>query len=259
MVLRIRAMRRQEHSPVWDRDRLQSPHAQPDKAQRVRRMFDAIAPTYERINTLASAGRDRYWRREMVRLVGVRADDVLLDLACGTGDVARAFAEGNPRPCRIIAADFSLSMLKLAAVHSVPGLVLTQADALRLPLAPASVTIVSCAFGIRNFQDLGVGLREVYRVLVPGGRAVILEFTVPTMAIFRHLYRFYVEQVLPAVAWLISRDRTGAYRYLHKSVLSFQSREETVSSLRSAGFSDVSVYPLSWGIVTIYLASKTGI
>ncbi|MGQ9649149.1 MAG: ubiquinone/menaquinone biosynthesis methyltransferase [Phycisphaerae bacterium] len=244
---------------VWDRDRLQSPHAQPDKAQRVRRMFDAIAPTYERINTIASAGRDRYWRREMVRLAAVRPDDVLLDLACGTGDVARAFAQGEPQPRRIIAADFSLSMLKLAAAHSVPGLALAQADALRLPLAPASVTIVSCAFGIRNFQDLGTALREIHRVLTPGGRAVILEFSIPTMAIFRLTYRFYLGQVLPALAWLIGRDHTGAYRYLHKSVLSFPRREEIVSGLRAAGFTDVVVHPLSWGIVTIYLASKAGI
>jgi len=248
-----------KHATVWDRDRLEAPHAQPDKAYRVRRMFDAIAPTYERINTLASAGRDHYWRREMARLADVRPDDVLLDLACGTGDVARAFASGRPRPARIIAADFSLPMLKLASTHPVSGLALAQADALHLPFADGSVTIVSCAFGIRNFQNLDTGLREICRVLAPGGRAAILEFTVPTMAIFRQLYCFYVGQILPALAWVVSGDRTGAYRYLHKSVLSFQSCEEIVSSLKSAGFSDVAVYPLSWGIVTIYLARKAGI
>jgi len=242
---------------VWDRDRLQSPHAQPDKAQRVRRMFDAIAPTYERINTIASAGRDRYWRREMVRLAAVRPDDVLLDLACGTGDVARAFASASPRPAGIIAVDFSLAMLKLAVPRHVNDLTWVQADALHLPLAPAGVTIVTCAFGIRNFQDLGAALREIHRVLTPGGRAVILEFSIPTVAIFRHVYRLYAGHVLPALAWLIGHDRTGAYRYLHKSVLSFPGREEIVSSLRAAGFADVVVHPLSWGVVTIYLASKT--
>jgi demethylmenaquinone methyltransferase / 2-methoxy-6-polyprenyl-1,4-benzoquinol methylase len=243
---------------VWDRDRLESPHAQPDKAQRVRLMFDAIAPTYERVNTLASLGRDRHWRREMVRLAKVRTDDVLLDLACGTGDVARTFAAGTPRPARIIAADFSHSMLELAATRLVAGMGLTQADALHLPLADATVTIASCAFGIRNLQDLGAGLREMHRVLAPGGRAVILEFTVPTMAIFRQLFLLYVGRVLPALARVVSGDRTGAYRYLHKSVLSFQSREEIVSSLKSAGFPDVTVHPLSWGIVAIYLARKPG-
>ena len=251
-------MSEREHSTVWDRDRLEAPHAQADKAYRVRRMFDAIAPTYERINTLASAGRDRYWRREMVRLADVRPDDVLLDLACGTGDVARAFASGNPRPARIIAADFSLPMLRLASARPVSRLALTQADALHLPLADGSVTIVSCAFGIRNLQDLDVGLREMQRVLRPGGRAVILEFTVPEATVFRQLYLCYVGWVLPTLAWLLSRDRTGAYRYLHKSVLSFPGREEIVSSLKSAGFAKVAVHPLSWGIVAIYLARKAG-
>ncbi len=222
-------------------------------------MFDAIAPTYERINRLGSVGRDRYWRREMVRLADVRPDDVLLDLACGTGDVARAFALGSPRPARIVAADFSLAMLKLASTRPVSGLALAQADALHLPFADGSVTIVSCAFGIRNFQNLEIGLREIHRVLAPGGRAVILEFTVPRMAIFRQLYCFYVGQILPALAWVVSGDRTGAYRYLHKSVLSFQSCEEIVSGLKSAGFSDVASYPLSWGIVTIYLARKANV
>lgn len=243
---------------VWDRGRLASPHAQPDKADRVRRMFDAIAPTYERVNTLGSAGRDRYWRREMVRLADVRPDDVLLDLACGTGDVARAFAAGNPRPARIIGVDFSRPMLALAAARPVPGMVLAQGNAQQIPLADASVNIVSCAFGIRNLQDLGAGLREMQRVLRPDGRAVILEFTVPRATIFRQLYLFYVGRILPALAWLLSGDRTGAYRYLHKSVLSFHGREEIVSSLKSAGFADITVHPLTWGIVAIYLARKAG-
>jgi demethylmenaquinone methyltransferase/2-methoxy-6-polyprenyl-1,4-benzoquinol methylase len=252
-------MSEREHDTVWDRTRLEAPHTQPDKAQRVRRMFDAIAPTYELVNTLASAGRDRYWRREMVRVTAVRPEDVLLDLACGTGDVARAFASGDPRPTTIIAADFSRAMLQLARKRPAAGTLFTQADALHLPLANGCVTIVSCAFGIRNFQNLGAGLSEIHRVLAPGGRAVILEFTIPSMAIFRHLYRFYVGRVLPALAWLVSRDHTGAYRYLHKSVLSFPSRVEIVSSLKTAGFSDIVVRPLSWGIVTIYLAGKAGI
>ena len=252
-------MSEQDRDIVWDRNRLEAPHAQPDKAHRVRRMFDAIAPTYELVNTLASAGRDRYWRREMVRLADVRPDDVLLDLACGTGDVARAFASGNPRPARIIAADFSLSMLKLASARPVSRLALTQADALHLPFADGSVTIVSCAFGIRNFQNLDTGLEEICRVLAPGGRATILEFTIPRMAIFRQFYCLYVGRILPAMAWVVSGDRTGAYRYLHRSVLSFQGREEIVSSLESAGFSNVTVHPLSWGIVTIYLARKAGV
>lgn len=250
---------------VWDDRRLQHPHAQPDKAGRVRRMFDAIAPTYELINTLASGGRDAYWRREMVRLAEVRRNDVLLDVACGTGDVARAFAgaedKGVPpgaRPARIVGLDFSPAMLQRAVSRPIERCVFSQGDALRLPIADASVSIVTCAFGIRNFQDLGAGLGEMCRVLRAGGRAVILEFSVPTRAVRRRLYVFYATRLMPMLAGLISGDRTGAYRYLPSSVLSFQQGEELVSSFRASGFAEVRANPLTWGIVTVYVARKAG-
>jgi len=224
-------------------------------------MFDAIAPTYELINTLASAGRDGYWRREMVRLADVRADDVLLDIACGTGDAGRTFASVGPgavRPARIIGLDFSLPMLKRAAARPIcPGR-FCQADALHLPVAEGSVSIISCAFGIRNFGDLAVGLGQMYRVLCPGGRAVLLEFCIPDRPVLGRLYLFYFRRLMPMAAALISRDRTGAYRYLPHSVLSFHGSEEIASCLRSAGFSRVEVHRLSWGIVAIYVAWKTG-
>jgi demethylmenaquinone methyltransferase/2-methoxy-6-polyprenyl-1,4-benzoquinol methylase len=241
---------------VWDARRLNSPHTQHDKRLRVRQMFDAIAPTYELVNALASLGRDRYWRREMVRLAEVKPDDVLLDVACGTGDVARAFANAPVRPRQVVGADFSKSMLGLAARRPIERGEFCQADALHIPLSDASVTIVTCAFGIRNFQDLACGLREMNRVLQPGGRAVILEFTVPTTPVLRRLYLFYFRRLLPLAATLISRDRTGAYRYLPESVLSFQGAGEIESALCAVGFDDVSVKPLTAGIVSIYVAHK---
>lgn len=243
-------------SVVWNEERLSSPHTQQDKRYRVQRMFDAIAPTYERVNAVASLGRDRYWRREMVRMAAVQQGDVLLDVACGTGDVARTFAGATVRPKRIIGADFSAPMLRRAADRPIVNGAFCQADALRLPLADASVSIVTCAFGIRNFQDLGCGLREMGRVLRPGGRAIILEFTVPTRPILRRMYLFYFRRVLPLAATLISRDRTGAYRYLPESVLSFQGSDEIASSLKSAGFDEVAVRPLTVGIVSIYVVLK---
>ncbi len=241
---------------VWDATRLTAPHAQPDKARRVRAMFDAIAPTYELVNAVASGGRDAAWRREMVRLAEVQPDDVLLDVACGTGDVARAFADAAVRPGRIVGVDFSRPMLDLAASRPIAGGAFCQGDGLHLPLADGSVSIVSCAFGIRNFSDLEAGLREMHRVLCPGGRAVILEFSIPTGQPWRAMYLFYFRRVMPLLAGLISRDRTGAYRYLPRSVLSFQGRDAILAILKASGFSQVGVHPLTWGIVAVYVGRK---
>jgi len=241
---------------AWDARRLASPHTQPDKAQRVRRMFDAIAPTYELVNTLTCAGRDQYWRREMVRLARVRPGDALLDVACGTGDVARAFAAAEVRPERIAGVDFSRPMLALAAARPIAGGAFCQADALRLPLAGASVSIVTCAFGIRNFQNLLAGLREMHRVLRPEGRAVILEFSLPRNVVLRRLYLFYINRILPLAAAVISRDRSGAYRYLPRSVVSFSGSDEIAAALRAAGFSNVTCHPRTLGIVSVYVALK---
>lgn len=240
----------------WDDVRLDSPHTQSDKSRRVRRMFDAIAPTYELVNSVASGGRDKYWRREMVRLAAVRADDVLLDIACGTGDVARTFAASPVRPQRIVGADFSASMLVRAAARPIAGGAFVQADALHLPLADASVTLITCAFGIRNFQDLATGLREMHRVLRPGGRAVILEFSLPRPEPLRSLYFLYINRLMPLAATWISRDRSGAYRYLPRSVVSFPASGEIVAALASAGFADAAAHPKTFGIVSIYVAAK---
>ena len=199
---------------VWDEARLEAPHAQTDKSRRVRNMFDAIAPTYEKVNALASAGRDAAWRRRMVQLAQIRSEDILLDIACGTGDVARTFAASQPRPARIIGADFSLPMLQQAMTRPIARGAFCQGDALALPLADASVTLITCAFGIRNFQNLRAGLTEMHRVLQPGGRAVILEFALPEAPVLKQLYMFYFKHILPRMATWISRDRTGAYRYL---------------------------------------------
>lgn len=242
---------------VWDDPRLASPHAQHDKAKRVQRMFDAIAPTYELVNSLGSLGRDRYWRRQMVRLAKVQPDDVLLDIACGTGDVTRTFASAVPRPQRVIGLDFSIPMLEYAASRPIERGYFHQGDALKLPIADASVSITTCAFGIRNFQNLSVGLGEMYRVLKPGGRAIILEFSIPTQPIMRKLYLLYFNRVLPVLASLISRDRTGAYRYLPSSVLSFYSRTEIAAALKEAGFGEVAIRPLTLGVVAVYVALKS--
>jgi demethylmenaquinone methyltransferase/2-methoxy-6-polyprenyl-1,4-benzoquinol methylase len=242
--------------PQWDDQRLASPHTQTDKSRRVQRMFDAIAPTYELVNRVASAGRDKYWRREMVRLARVRPDDVQLDIACGTGDVARTFAQAQVPPAGVIGLDFSESMLRLAAARGFKSGTFVRGDALCLPLAEASVTLITCAFGIRNFQDLQTGFREMYRVLKPGGRAVILEFSLPRWPLLRSAYLFYINRVMPAAATWISRDRSGAYRYLPRSVVSFCSSDEILAGLRSAGFDEAVAHQRTLGVVSIYVAAK---
>jgi demethylmenaquinone methyltransferase/2-methoxy-6-polyprenyl-1,4-benzoquinol methylase len=242
---------------AWDADHLASPHTQEDKARRVQWMFDSIAPTYEFINRVASMGRDRAWRRAMVRLSEVHGEDDLLDVACGTGDVARTFADSKVRPERIVGLDFAREMLTRATDRPRSQSLFLQADAQHLPLINESVSIVTCAFGIRNFQKLSAGLEEMHRVLRPGGRAVILEFTLPENVILRQLYMFYFRRIMPTAATVISRDRSGAYRYLPQSVVSFQGREGIVTALKEAGFERVTTHPQTFGIVAIYVAFKS--
>lgn len=239
---------------IWDETRLADPHAQPDKARRVQHMFDGIAPTYERVNRVLSAGRDAYWRRRAVQLANIQPTDEVLDVACGTGDLARAFAAA--RPARVVGSDFSAGMLALAANRPAP-IEWCRADALGLPFPDRSFDVISCAFGVRNFQDLDAGLREMRRILRPGGRACILEFTMPKSRLLGRLYLFYFRRILPRVAALISRDRSGAYDYLPQSVSTFLDAPSMARSLRAAGFADVEFTQLTLGVATVYIGRVT--
>ncbi len=241
---------------LWDESRLADPHAQPDKAHRVQGMFDAIAPTYELINRLFSGGRDGAWRRAAVKLAKVTGDDDVLDVACGTGDFARAFRDGRITPRRVVGSDFAAQMLIRAAERDQTSMRWVQSDAQKLPYRDGSFSIVSCAFGVRNFQDLDSGLGEMQRVLRDGGRAIILEFSRPPNAIMRAIYEFYSSKVMPIGATLVSGDKTGAYRYLPKSVVSFPDVASFVERLRGVGFSRVETRSLTMGVVTIYAAYK---
>ena len=241
-------------STVWDDGRLVDPHGQPDKAARVRAMFDEIAPTYERVNRVLSAGRDAYWRRRAVELAAVRPDDRVLDLACGTGDFTRAFAAASPRI--VVGCDFAERMLRQAAGRRNGSISWCLGDALTLPFADSSFSVASCAFGVRNWQDLSRGLAEVFRVLLGGGRFVILEFSMPRAPLVARAYQLYFRRVLPTVATWISGDRTGAYRYLPASVAAFINEAGMTASLRAAGFARVEARRLTLGIVTVFVAWK---
>lgn len=247
-------LREPRRPPVaWDGPALRAPHAQPDKAARVQAMFDAIAPTYQRLNTVASLGRDAAWRRRAVAAAGVRPEDLVLDVCCGTGDMVRAFARLQPPPRRIIGVDFAAGMLARARLDARTCPVhLLRGDALRLPLADAAADVISCAFGVRNFADLAAGLGEMFRVARPGARVVILEFAMPEHPVLRRAYGWYCGHVLPRLAALLSGDRTGAYRYLPRSIQTFEPAGTLARRLAAAGFRDVTVERMNLGGVVLY-------
>lgn len=258
----------------WDEQTLADPHSQGDKAARVQAMFGAIASSYDLNNRLHSLWMDTLWRRRAAALAQPRTgmDDVV-DVACGTGDLAMEFGEHAPRS--VIGVDFTPRMIELARVKAGdraagklrarrttdPAARWTRpdfraGDAMALDLQDESADIVSIAFGIRNVSDPARALREFYRVLRPAGRVVILEFSLPENPVMRRLYRFYFEHILPRTATLISRDRTGAYRYLPKSVATFIGREAMVGLMRDAGFGEISTTPLTCGVAVCYLGRK---
>jgi demethylmenaquinone methyltransferase / 2-methoxy-6-polyprenyl-1,4-benzoquinol methylase len=266
--------------PTWtDRD-MGDPHGAADKAQRVQAMFAAIAHSYDLNNRLHSLGRDQAWRRAAVKAANLRPGEVVLDVACGTGDVALAFARAGAG--RVMGVDFTVEMLQLAERKAERGkaigpaaqqsgdagpehqtsniehqtLAFVAGDALRLPIADASVDIVSIAFGIRNVADPAAALREFYRVLRPGGRVVVLEFSMPESRMWRGLYQFYFHQVLPRTATWIARDRTGAYKYLPRSVSTFIDRQGMLAAMGAAGFADPAMRRLTLGIAVVYRGVK---
>lgn len=244
----------QPDEPQWQPSNLANPHVVSDKAQRVRKMFAAIAPSYDLNNRVHSLGRDQAWRRKVVKLCGVTPSDVVLDVACGTGDLSLAFAAAGPR--RVLGVDFTHEMVQVAT-HKPPkkGLIpfFADGDAMRLPLPDACVDVVSIAFGIRNVADPRAAIREFRRVLRPGGRLSILEFSTPSNPVLRGGYMFYFKHVMPRTATLISGDRSGAYKYLPQSVNTFLGREQLAGMMSDAGFDPITQHPLTFGIAVAYL------
>lgn len=240
-------------SQVWDDALLANPHTVADKRRRVQRMFAAIAPSYDLNNRLHSLWMDQSWRRRAVKLAEVKSSDTVVDVACGTGDLSLAFQRGGA--AAVTGIDFTFEMLPLAVGKS-NGVRYINGDAQSLPLPDECCDVVSIAFGIRNVADPPTALREFHRVLRPGGRVIILEFSLPTNAILRGLYNFYFRHILPRTATLISGDTTGAYRYLPRSVNTFIDRIQMLEMIRSAGFANVTAYPMTLGICMCYRANK---
>lgn len=236
-------------SPAWTSDELSTnPHAHTDKAEKVRRMFGAIAPRYDLNNRLHSFGRDQAWRRAAVRMAQVRPTDRVLDVACGTGDLTRAFAAGGA--AKVVGLDFTPEMLAIARVKS--DIEYVQGDAMKLPFGDASFNIVSIAFGIRNVADPAKALREFRRVLKPGGRLIVLEFGRPRFAPIAWVNDFYCSVIMPRTATLIAGDRSGAYRYLPRSINTFLTREAMAGAMREAGFGAIQMRPMTFGVCVCY-------
>jgi len=234
-----------------------------EASRKVREMFTRIAPRYDLLNHLLSAQMDKRWRaratRELCPILQ-RSDAVVLDLCCGTGDLAFSLAEGGK--ARIIGADFSHTMLvrakdkSLLAANGSTPIPFLEADALRLPFADASFDLVTTAFGFRNLANYEAGLREIARVLAPGGTIAILEFTEPEPGIIGGLYRFYCQKVLPKIGGVISGD-SAAYAYLPKSVARFFRATELAALMQNAGYTDVHYLSMMLKSVALHIGTKS--
>lgn len=227
-----------------------------DKGRSIRDMFDAIAPRYDFLNRLLSLGIDRRWRTFAVGQLQIPAGGKVLDVATGTGDVALAIASQTPDSVRIVGEDLSRGMLafgkkKIEASPFRNRIFLVNAPCEAMPHPDRTFDGVTIAFGIRNVVDRLAGLREMQRVLKPGGRAVILEFSNPRSRFFKALYHFYFRRVLPLLGGLFSQR--SAYQYLPDSVLDFPDQETFKVLMKEAGFVDLRHFDLTFGIATVYV------
>jgi len=225
----------------------------PDKTpDRIAGMFDAIAPRYDLLNHLLSAGIDKRWRKRAIASLGLTGRETLIDVCTGTADVALE-ATGA---AHVVGVDFAGAMLtlglrKVHAANQAKRIALIRGDAMRLPARDHSADAATVAFGIRNVQRPEVACAEMARVLRAGGRLAILEFGVPRIPGVSALYLWYFRRVLPLIGRMIS-GHTGAYSYLPASVSTFPPPAEFVTILRQAGFAEVRAVPLTFGIVYLY-------
>jgi demethylmenaquinone methyltransferase/2-methoxy-6-polyprenyl-1,4-benzoquinol methylase len=244
-------------------------HTEADASRKVREMFTQIAPSYDSLNHILSLQIDRLWRArtaKRLRTILQREDAVVLDLCCGTGDLALALRQAANGNAHVIGVDFAHTMLVRARSKSIvgtshsgmpgpPPLPLAEADALRLPFADQSFDLVTTAFGFRNLANYEAGLREIQRVLKPGGTLAILEFTEPPDSILGNLYRWYFRAVLPRIGGWLSGNPT-AYTYLPKSVSRFFRPSELAALMSATGFDSVTYKLWTFGTVALHTAQR---
>lgn len=234
----------------------------------MREMFRQIAPRYDTMNHLLSLNIDRRWRRQAVDRLRIDSRDPILDICCGTGDLAIAIADRARGGVQVIGTDFCHAMLEIARdkenarLQSAAGgiqratIPFFEADSMRLPFADDCFQCVSVAFGLRNIADTDQGLREMVRVCRPGGQVMVLEFSQPSLPVLKQLYGFYFRAVLPRVGQMLARNDKSAYAYLPASVSQFPCGEKLALRMQAAGLHDVQFHALTLGVATIYIGNK---
>ncbi|MDY6801597.1 MAG: bifunctional demethylmenaquinone methyltransferase/2-methoxy-6-polyprenyl-1,4-benzoquinol methylase UbiE [Bacteroidota bacterium] len=232
---------------------------QTGKKEQVALMFNNIAQRYDFLNHLLSLGIDKIWRKKAIkRLSDIKQNPILLDIACGTGDLAIEALKLNPQ--KIIGIDISSEMLKIGQ-HKIKQkkcshiIQLQKGDAENIPFDDNFFDGITVAFGVRNFENLSKGLIEMLRVLKPGGNVVILEFSKPTLFPVKQIYQFYFNVILPVIGKFFSKDHS-AYTYLPESVKCFPEQGQFIKEMEKAGFSQSNYKSLTFGIATIYYAKK---
>lgn len=229
-----------------------------NKKEQIEKMFDNISGNYDGLNRVISFGIDVKWRKKVIEIVKNTQPANVLDIATGTGDLAIALAQTNAN--RIVGLDISEGMLaigkkKISDLGLTERIEMVQADSEAIPFENDSFDAVTVAFGVRNFEHLKKGLAEIYRVLKPGGIFVVLETSVPVKFPFKQGYMFHTKVILPVIGKLFSKDK-DAYSYLSESAASFPFGEKFNNILRKTGFKNVKDHPQTFGVATIYTASK---
>lgn len=256
----LRSLRHRPETTSYQEIAVPTNAPKPPSRQQAFKMFDRIAHRYDLLNRLLSMGTDVNWRKKLNRRVPQGQDLHVLDLATGTADVLIAMDRACPQVSTGVGLDMSGGMLKygqlkLKRLALDEKFRLVRGDATCIGLASESFDAVSISFGIRNVLDVSKGLEEMRRVLKPGGRALILEFSLPANRPFRALYLFYFRNILPRIGALLSGD-SHAYRYLNETVETFPYGEDFCQLMRDAGFENATVTPLTFGIASLYQGER---
>lgn len=228
------------------------------KKEQVTKMFDTISKEYDSLNRVISFGIDVKWRNKVVEIVKNTKPNTILDIATGTGDLAINLTKTKAK--KIVGLDISDGMLavgksKVTKLNLAETIEMVLADSEKIPFEDDSFDAITVAFGVRNFEHLDVGLKEIYRVLKPGGVFVVLETSVPTKSPYKQGYQFYSSKILPTIGRIFSKDKL-AYKYLSDSAASFPYGKAFNNILEKTGFIDVENRPQTFGVATIYLAKK---